>query len=397
MARILYLTYDGLLEPLGHSQVFQYLRHLSGRHRIFLVSYEKRGDWEDAERRERLREEVRQSGIRWLPLRYHAKPSALATAYDICAGFSLGLYLVLRHRIGIVHARSYVASVPALLLKRLLGVRFIFDMRGFWADERAERAGLPKSSPLYRAAKWFERRFFENADTVVSLTRVGAGVVRELPYLRGKGPQIEVIPTCTDLERFRLEGKGSRERFTLGYVGSADTAYLFEPVLETFKILRRHREARLKVLTRTPHGYLHELLRRHQISEEDVEIGSVPPARVATEMAGMDAGIFFVKPGFSTCASVPTKLGEFLACGVPCLGNAGVGDLESILEGESVGVILREFSGEAQERAVQRLLEIADHPGIRERCAGVASRYFSLTQGAESYHRIYSALRRGEA
>jgi len=392
MATILYLSYDGLLEPLGHSQVFQYLRRLSGRHRIFLVSYEKRRDWQELERRERLAGKLREAGIRWFPLRYHARPSALATAYDVGAGFLLGLYLVLRHRIGIVHARSYVASLPALGIKLLLGTRFLFDMRGFWADERAERAGLPTSSPLYRTAKWFERRFFRQADAVVSLTRAGASTIRRLPYLE-RSPALEVIPTCTDLETFRLKPPPADGEFVLGYVGSADTAYLFEPVLSCFALLRQKEErARLLVVSRTPQEYIRTLLEKFAIPERLVEIKSVPPELVPGEMGRMHAGIFFVKPGFSTCASVPTKLGEFLACGVPCLGNAGVGDLEEILEGEGVGVLLREFTPQAEEAAVQSLLELCGRAGIREHCAAVARRFFSLEEGVGAYHRIYCAL-----
>ena len=77
---------------------------------------------------------------------------------------------VLRHHLRIVHARSYVAAVMALALKRLTGAKFVFDMRGFWADERIDGGLWPRDGRMYRVAKWFERRFLLNADHVVSLT-----------------------------------------------------------------------------------------------------------------------------------------------------------------------------------------------------------------------------------
>ena len=393
MAKILFLSYDGLLEPLGHSQVLQYLKHLAGSHEVFLLSFEKRADWEDLPRRAELLRATGEAGIRWRPLRYHSRPSGPATAYDICAGLLVSLHLVLRHGIQIVHARSYVASVIALGLQRAVGIRFLFDMRGFWADERAERAGLPKESPLYRTAKWFERRFFTGADAVVSLTHAGARAISEFPYLRERPPRVEVIPTCTDLDRFRPLPPVAGRGFTLGYVGSTDTAYLFEPVLRCFRILRqREADARLLVVTRSPHAAVRALLEVFDIGPESVEITSAAPDQVAALMGRMDAGIFFVKPGFSTCASLPTKLGEFLACGVPCLGNSGIGDLESILEGESVGVIVREFTPQAEELAVTRLLELCRGAGTRQRCVEVARRTFSLAEGVRSYDRIYHSL-----
>lgn len=382
-----------MLEPLGQSQVFKYLRRLAKSHDIILLSYEKKDEWRDASQRSALRAALGEAGIRWVPLRYHRRPSSLATSYDLAAGFLVSVALTLFCRVRIVHARSYVPSVLALGLKKLFGTRFIFDMRGFWADERVERAGWSKSAGIYRVAKWFERRFFTEADVVVSLTHAGVGSIRKLPYLQGRLPDCRVIPTCTDLERFKPPADRSGAPFTLGYVGSADSAYLFEPVLRCFRELRLLRpDARLLVVTRTPHAALRELLATFGIDGGCIEIKSVPHDAVAGEMGRMDAGIFFVKPGFSATASVPTKLGEFLACGVPCLGNAGIGDLESILEGESVGVILREFTREAERTAIAELVGLCATPGIGRRCREVAERVFSLKQGVAAYDRIYRSL-----
>ena len=44
MKRVLYITYDGILEPLGESQVLNYLESLSGNHQIHLLSFEKKED-----------------------------------------------------------------------------------------------------------------------------------------------------------------------------------------------------------------------------------------------------------------------------------------------------------------------------------------------------------------
>ena len=44
MAKVLYITYDGILEPLGQSQVLNYLEKLSEDHEITLMSIEKKQD-----------------------------------------------------------------------------------------------------------------------------------------------------------------------------------------------------------------------------------------------------------------------------------------------------------------------------------------------------------------
>ena len=42
---ILYVSYDGLLEPLVQSQVLRYLEKLSSNHQIYQISFEKLDDW----------------------------------------------------------------------------------------------------------------------------------------------------------------------------------------------------------------------------------------------------------------------------------------------------------------------------------------------------------------
>ena len=156
---VLYISYDGMLEPLGQSQVLAYLNRLATGRRIHLISFEKPEDWANIAERERIAQGIAGAGIVWHPLRYHKRPTAVATAWDIFCGIALGLWLVLRHRLGIVHARSYVSSVMALTIKRITGVKYLFDMRGFWADERIDGNLWPRTGRMYRVAKGFERRF----------------------------------------------------------------------------------------------------------------------------------------------------------------------------------------------------------------------------------------------
>lgn len=369
---------------------------LSPLHDIILVSFEKQEDWNDLKRRKSLATDIARAGIYWIPLRYHKRPSSLATAFDIGMGCAVAAFLSIKYRIAIVHSRSYVASIPALLLKMLLGVRFVFDMRGFWADERVERGIWPTRNRMYRVAKWFERKFFSNADVVVSLTHAGVNKIRHFDYLKGHVPRCEVITTCTDLDVFTpLLPRSSTTVFTLGYVGSTDTAYLFEPVLECFRYLHTLKpEARMLIISRNPHEQIHALLGSYGVPLESVEIKSVHHDAVAEEMRRMDASIFFVKTGFAVSASMPTKLGEFLACGIPCMCNTGVGDVRDILEGDNVGVVLHDYSSDALSSAVDRLLALVEDQSTAARCRATAEKLFSLQRGVEAYSRIYDNLQK---
>jgi glycosyltransferase involved in cell wall biosynthesis len=395
---VIYISYDGILEPLGQSQVLRYLERLAPDNKIVLISFEKPEDWRHIDSREKLRAGVRSAGITWIPLRYHRQPSAIATMFDIIQGFIVGAWMVVRYRIQIVHARSYVPSVIALALKKLFRVAFIFDMRGFWADERVDGGLWPSGGRIYRLAKWFERQFLLNADCVVSLTQAAVDQMLSFPYLQGRTPRFEHITTCADLELFRpaftdLELNPADRPFILGYVGSVGVWYLFDETLRCFQLLRqRLPNARLHIINRGGHEYIHERIESLKIDPETILVEEADHKQVALSMQQMDAGIFFIKPVYSKIASAPTKLGEFLGCGVPCLGNSGVGDMATILESEQVGVALNSFDEVAMREAVERLLRLANSPGIHGRCRDVALRYFSLEDGVRAYERIYREI-----
>jgi glycosyltransferase involved in cell wall biosynthesis len=392
--RILYISYDGMLEPLGQSQVLAYLKHLALGRYIHLISFEKLEDWSNTSARRRIAEDIASAGIFWHPLRYHKHPSALATAWDIARGIAFGLWLISWHRLNIVHARSYVAAVMALVLKRVTWAKFLFDMRGFWADERVDGGLWTRNGRLYHLAKRFERLFLMDADHVVTLTNAALREMQRFDYLQGRALSVTVIPTCADLNRFKpIYVERSAKEFVLGYVGSAGTWYLFDEVIASFaQLLRLQPDARFLIVNRGEHNYIRERLAFAGVPDASVELTSAPHAQVPELMSRMDAGIFFYRPSFSRVACAPTKLAEFLGSGVPCLSNADVGDMTCVLEDEEVGVALKAFDKASIAIALKQLLALASDPTTEARCVAAAQKHFSLAEGVARYAKIYKTL-----
>jgi len=390
---ILYTSYDGVLEPLGQSQVLAYLERLAVSRPIHLLSFEKPKDWANKDTRAVVQERLVAAGIEWHPRRYHQRPTALATGWDIGVGIMTGLWLILRHRLHIVHARSYVPAVMALVLKRLTRVRFVFDMRGFWADERVDGGLWPRDGRLFKVAKWFEQRFLLGADHVVSLTRAGVREMQSFDYLQGRMPPVTVIPTCADLDKFKPVSVQRDAGFVLGYVGTTGTWYLFDATVACFaQLLELRPDSRFLIINQHEHDYIRNCLEAGGVPPEAVELRSVTHGEVPFQVARMDAAAFFIKPVFSKQASAPTKLGEFLGCGVPCLVNSGVGDMAEILEVERVGVAVESMDRQSLEAGLERLLTLTRDPDIRRRCVAAARANFSLDDGVRRYQSIYEAL-----
>lgn len=396
MKKILYISYDGLLEPLGRSQVFAYLNKLASDFPFVLLTFEKRHDWSNLPKRLAMQEAVRLAGIRWIALTYHQKPPLASTLYDLVRAFAASSFLCLHHSITIVHARSYVPAVLGLFLKKCFGTKFIFDMRGFWPDEKVDAGQWRRSSHIYNIAKRYERRFLQDADVIVSLTHAGVKFIVDRSEHSINSNVFSVIPTCVDLQAFkpvRMPSLSADRSFVLGYVGTSRRWYDFEPVGRLFlQLLDKRPDSRLLVINKGEHDFIKSSLSSNHVPMDNVELVESSEKDVAQYMNRMSASAIFLKPAFSTTAAAPTRFAELLGCGVPCIVNRSLGDMSSILEHEGVGVVIEDVDDHSLALGADKIVSMAHRTSTEMNCVRVAHRYFSLQDGADKYASHYRRL-----
>ena len=403
-ARVLYITYDGLTDSLGQSQVLPYLAGLAAvGHRITVLSCEKPGRM--AQDGNRMRRQCEAAGIGWTPLAYHKRPPILSSALDAAALQRAALRLHREQSFDIVHCRSYIPARAGLALKRRFGVKLLFDMRGFWPDEKVEGNNWPLANPLYRAVyryfKRLESRLLRGADHIVSLTEAGKAQVLTRPELAHDPAQITVIPCCVDFDHFPLataeRRKSARDRLAipadahvLAYLGSLGAWYMLDEMLDFFKLYQsRHDAARFLFVTPDEPHAIRLVAAARGIDPDRLLIAAATRDEVPVLLAAADLGIFFIRPVFSKTASSPTKMGEMLAVGLPILANAGVGDVEAMVEDMECGVAVRDFTSEGYTEALGRLGSLDGSPDERRR---KALPWFDVKLGIERYDRVYRSL-----
>ncbi|HJU53933.1 MAG TPA: glycosyltransferase [Pyrinomonadaceae bacterium] len=406
--RALFISYNGMLDPLGQSQVIPYLRELSRAEGLCftLLSFERAPAFEPAgvAACESLREQLADAGIEWHWLRYHQTPSLPATAYDVFAGSRLARELVRRNRIEVVHARSHVPATVALSLKKRFGLKMIFDVRGLMAEEYADAGHWREGSFRYRLTKRMERRCFAAADGVVTLTESIWPIIKEWDGLRGREVAHEVIPCCADLERFRFvaEERAARRKelgfgdaVVLVYSGSIGGWYLNGEMANFFTaVLRAGANVHFLLLTPNGHDRVHAMMRERGIGAERYTVRASAPRDVASYLSAADAGVAFIKPCFSKLASSPTKTAEYLACGLPVVINAGVGDSDLLITEEKVGALIDDFNEDEYRRAGAEVFGmLRDVEGVRAHTRRVAERLFDVRGvGLERYARLYETV-----
>lgn len=394
--RVLYLSYTGLLEPLGQSQVLSYIEKLSLEHSITLISFEKKDSWNNKKKLEHFKKRCLALKIYWIPLKYHKKPRLLSTLYDSALFLKHARSVILANRVDLIHCRGYIPTFIGGLLKSIYKVPLIFDMRAFWPDEMVSANQLKKSSIVYYILKLLEKKCLENADYIITLTKAAEVYIVNRYNKNNLKDRIVTIPTCVNLEKFTLPIESSNRNknvIVIGSVGTLNSWFKIDWFFTFFKrISENYPNANLRIISKSPKEFISSKLNEHNIDKHQVVIKDCEFKHVPGEIHQMNVGVFFFEPGFSKLGSAPTRMAEFLACGVPCIANSGVGDVQYIIEKYNVGIVIKECSDFELSQAVNCLIQLLEDPGISIRCRRAAEEWFSLGNGVEKYSLIYNEL-----
>jgi glycosyltransferase involved in cell wall biosynthesis len=406
---VLYLSYDGLTDSLGRSQVLPYIIGLSKLgHSITIVSFEKKIPFQSDKKN--IQKIVDEAGLKWHPLSYTSSPPVVSTIYDV---YRLNNTVDKLHRASpfdLLHCRSYITSLVGLRTKSKFGTKFVFDMRAFYADERIDGGLWNLKNPLFKAVyNYFKKKelaFLSTADYSISLTEKGKDIIHSWPQVQNQPVPVKVIPCCADLHHFNpsqvnktLQAKLKSDLqidekdFVITYLGSIGTWYLLDEMLDFFRVLiSKKPNARFLFITTDEPSTITIPATKKNIPLDRISIAPAKREDVPTFLSLANAAIFFIQPIFSKSGSSPTKHGEMLGMGLPVIANAGVGDVDRIIEDTNSGILVRELNNAAYTSAVDQLDELLKIPVSTLQNA--AQKYYSLEEGVKKYNEVYQQISR---
>ena len=403
--KVLYITYDGLTDPLGQSQILPYVIGLSNKgYEFTILSCDKPKPFK--KNKELINRICNQHNIRWESVTYSNQLPVLSAFWNVIKLNRRAKKLFKKNKFKITHCRSYIPAITGLSLKQKNKVQFIFDMRGFWADERVEGGLWTLSNPvlkkIYHYFKSKEIQFINQADKIVSLTETGKNEILSWKKINISPNKIHVIPCAADFNLFSLNSveqhKKAKQKlgltpstFVLSYIGSIGTWYLLDEMLCFFKHLKeKKQDVKFLFLTADDKQVIYNSAQKHNLSPDDFIIQFSPRAELPQYAYASDLSIFFIKPSFSKKASSPTKMGELMAMGIPIICNNNVGDVEAIIDQTQAGYCLNEFTPESYQFAIDQIQQLSQIPPSAIRNSSM--QFYDLEKGISLYHNVYKEL-----
>ncbi|MBN8703526.1 MAG: glycosyltransferase [Bacteroidetes bacterium] len=402
MKTILYITYDGLTDQVGQSQILPYVIELEKLgYKFHILSCEKEHILN--EKKSEILSLLEGKNIQWHSILFHSKPPIVAKLYDLHLLKKEANRICSQHKINIIHCRSYVAAEIGYLFKKKYGTRFLFDMRGFWVDERVDGGIWNKKSLLgkflYKRYKRKEANYINTSDAIVSLTFAGQREIQRWDSYANA--PITVIPCAADFSFFEVNTPEKKEKakkilgvaenaLAVGYLGSLGTWYMLPELLKFYNaVLKKFPEAYFIFLTATPAHEIERAAKELVIDTSKLIIKKATKKEVSQLVCAFDVSPLFIKPLYSKIASSPIKMGELSALGIPMIGNK-IGDVEEIIQATKCGLLVDDFSELSFAKVVDALPQLLT---IESRTIRInAQPIWDLTVGVKKYDSVYKGL-----
>ncbi|WP_028100373.1 glycosyltransferase [Pseudoduganella violaceinigra] len=284
-----------------------------------------------------------------------------------------------RRSLDVVQVRDMVSiGLLALLVARLKGLPMVYWLSYLMSEGRIERArgqrGARARLVLLKglAERWLLYRvLLPRADHVFVQSEEMARLVARhgVPAQR-----ISAVPMGVDMEVLAQPAArpwpGWDGRPVLAYLGTLDRARCLERLLDALLLVRRELpQASLLLIGGAPQrgdeALLLEAARARGLDGAVQVTGWLPAAQAREYLLGAQAAVSYVPRGALYDASSPTKLLEYLALGVPCVGN-DIPDQAAVLAASGAGWL----AASTPQAMAEALLEILRDPqAARQRAA----------------------------
>jgi hypothetical protein len=397
--------YHSFKDPLFQNLVFQYIKTLasSGPYKFYLITYEQERFKVSKPEQTEIKQELAKLGVYWYPLTYHTgKFLLIKKLYDFLAALFLIAQLKFTKRLKLIFAFTNLSASISIICAKVLNLKSLIYCYEPHTDYLVELGDWQRSSIKYKLSNYIEKYAGREADYVLASTKY---VVEELKKWNAKG-KVYRAPVSIDESDFYFRPDGRmkiRNKYKINdrkvflYIGKFGGLYYKREVALLCYAVKQHiHDAFFLIVTSNPYTEVYQWFVEEGLSEEDFAITSnLSNEEVKEYISAADIGLSIVPPSPSQRYRSPTKVAEYLMCGLPYITCKGVSEDDIYAEQYNVGIVLLEFSREEVERSITKLKSLMEEKRSEQqaRCREIGVEYRSKRKIDKYLEEIYAELK----
>ena len=381
------LIYHSYRDPLFQNLMLEYLRTLvksEGVH-FYLITFEQKHYALSVEQVRREQRILLQSGISWYPIPYHAGSFiVLKKIVDLFqAIFLMGKLRQLTKAKLLVTFTNLSASI-GIICAHLFRLKMLVYCYEPHSDFLVELGIWRKGSIKHRISRWIELYAGKRADFVMASTKYVADLLTDFKV---KGRVVRA-PVSVDENKFLFKSKGRekirqiydlKNRNVFLYLGKFGYLYYNEEISKLCKTLFDNIDnSFFLIVTSNDQETIRRMFQRNGLPEGSFFVtGNLSYEEVKDYISAADIGLSAVSPTPSQKFRSPTKVAEYLLCGLPYITCEGVSEDDIYAIKHNVGAVVKSFD---ENHIIESIFQIQnllneEKVSIRERCRNVGISY----------------------
>ncbi len=382
--------------------MLEYIVHLSKdkQRRFELITFEQPeyqlSDYEVGKTQLALAEK----SIYWYPLRFHTgKNLLLQKSIDLLSVIRLTIQLKARHQPKALFCFANVSASIGVLLNYYLNAQMIIFSYEPHAKFMVDTRQWSKNSLKFRVLNRLELMAAKRAQHIMT------GTQHMVDQLQKIGIKAYRVPTAVDSTKYQFDEKQRLrirqnlnivDRTVLIYVGKFGGLYYDHEIAEACHYLCGHlRNPFLIVVTPDPYERAFNTLATYLDPTDFHLIHKLDRRKVPDYLSAADLGISGIPPLPHQKFRSPTKIAEYLLCGLPYLTCAGVSEDDKIANQNNVGIVVDDMNDISLQKEVRNIQDILSLPKteIAVRCRNAGMEYRSMERVLNTLDLIYAQIK----
>lgn len=319
---------------------------------------------------------------------------------SFAASASIGVLLVRRPDVAYVYHPPATVGLPAMVLKVLRGVPFVYDVQDLWPDTLAATGMINSPTALSLVGRGMSR-IYKMAARIAVLSDGFSAALEGMSVPVGR---IDVIPNWADEAQINVGPRPTTtdslwpeellNKFTVTFAGNMGKAQALETVLDAAELLGKHDNLRFLLIGGGVEASRLELEAKGRGLGNVVFLPRRPINEIGEFLRRSDALLVHLRNDALFEITIPSKTQAYLMAGRPILMGVK-GDAAAMIKEAEAGLAFEPENPVQLAEAVMRVMRLS--PVERQAMGSSGAKYYAeklaLRVGAERFSESLSIAR----